>query len=451
MTTKRNSLATLFLFAAVVAVLSLTAPAHAQNVPIDMTTACNGGSCYNVGGLFTNGSSFLGTLGMDNGQSNGCTTSGPCPAAYSATTLGLTVPTPAADATLTVAGVPFDFGVVNTATCGSTGGACISDVLQVPTASSGVTVTVAPAIYSTVIMLGTAVNGHHQASITINYNDGSSDPAIVQTFSDWCGAAAGGAESVAVGSIQRINAQGTPINPSCNLYQYTYPADITKMVSSVTIGSADDCSANGIPSCTYVLALSLKPPTYTIDGGSPAAASITAGSSTTSIVTVNPQPGYVGTINLSCAILPTIVTSSAATTPTCSLSPTSVTVTASESAPPTTTLTFTSAPMAAADSRRPKGIFYALCLPVPGLMLIGIGFRSRNSRRKRLLSFLFLASLLAALTVTPACVTYTHLGNVGTPPGQYTIAVTGVDTNGLSQASNPAGTSNVVIVTVTDN
>lgn len=453
MTTKRNSLAMLFLLATVLTVLSLTAPVHAQNVPIDMTTSCGGGSCFNVAGLFTNGTSFLGTLGMDNGQSNGCTTAGPCPAAYSATTLGLTLPTPPGPATLTVGGVPFDFGVVNTSSCGPVaGGQCINDVLQVPNASSGITITVPPAIYSTVIMLGAAVNSHHQASITINYTDSTSDPAIVQTFSDWCGAAAGGAETLAVGAIKRINAQGSPIGPNCNLYQYTYPANINKMVASVTIGSADDCSANGIPSCAYVAAVSLKPPTYTIVGGAPTPATITAGATSTATITVNPQPGYTGTITFNdCnkGITPVIVGDppAAATAPTCTFSTSTVTVT-SGGAPPTATLTFNAAAPTKAAMQRPSKIFYAFWLPVAGLTLTGLG--SRGSRRKRLFGLLMLGLVLTAILTMPACVSYTHTGNVGTPPGQYTISITGADENGLTQASNPAGTSNTVIVTVTE-
>jgi len=453
MTAKRNSLAMLFLLAAVLAVLLFTVPVHAQNVPIDMTTACAGASCFNVAGLFTNGSSFLGTLGMDNGQSNGCTVSGPCPAAYSATTLGLTVPTPPGPATLTVGGVPFEFGLVNTASCGPVAGTqCINDVLQVPNASSGVVLAVTPAIYSTVIMLGAAVNGHHQGSITINYSDGSSDPPIVQTFSDWCGAAAGGTETLAVGSIHRINAQGATINPNCNLYQYTYPTNITKMVSSVTIGSADDCSSNGIPSCTYILAVSLKPPTYTIEGGAASPGSIKPGGTATATITVNPQPGYTGTITFSdcsAGITPKIVGDppSAATAPTCSFGSPTVTVT-SGGAPPTTTLTFNAAAASKGAIQTTPRVFYALWLPVPGLALAGLGFQ--RSRRKRFLAFLMLGLILAAVLATPACVSYTHVGNVGTPPGQYTISVTGADQNGLTQASNPAGTSNTVVVTVTD-
>ena len=458
MITKKNSLAIPFLLlTAVVMVLSLTAPAHAQNVSIDMTSACSGASCFNVAGLFTIGTSFP-TPGMDNGQSNGCTTQPPCSAAYgtggpSNTTLELVAPTaPAVEPwTLTIGGVPFDFGQVNTTSCGPTTTACSNNVLQVPNSAAGVTITVPAAIYSTVLLLGAAVNGSHQGSVTINYSDGSSDPPIVQTFTDWCGAATGGAESLAVGGIHRINMEGAAIGPSCNLYEFTYPANIAKMVASITLGSADDCSSNGIPSCTYVLALSLKPPTYTIDGGAANPGSVTAGSTSTSTVTVNPQPGYTGTVNLSCSISPNIVGDppSAATAPTCSLSPTSVTVTTGEAAPPTTTLTFTAAKQSSAVSLRPRGLFYAFWLPVPGLALLGFG--SRGSRRRRRLGLLLLGMLLASVAFTPACVSTVHLGNVGTPPGQYTVSVTGIDQNNLTQASNPTGTTNAVSVTVTDN
>jgi hypothetical protein len=103
------------------------------------------------------------------------------------------------------------------------------------------------------------------------------------------------------------------------------------------------------------------------------------------------------------------------------------------------------------QGQRSPGIFYALWLPLPGLALVGFGLGSRTSRRKRLFGLFLLGLLLAGLAGMPGCVTYTHLGNVGTPPGQYTISVTGIDTNNLSQASNATGTTNAVTVTVTDN
>jgi len=436
------------LFLAVMALVVLAcsaAPAHAQNVQVDLSNVsnlCGGQQCFNTAGIFNTGVKFLGTTGMDNG--NNCTPTAPytnCPDAYSANQLGLSSATPPA---LTPAslGVPFNFGTVNAANCGpSTGASCILNVVNLRT--SGVAITLPSSqqtIYSTIIMLGTAVNGHHSGTVTANYSDGSTTP-FNQSFSDWCGFGGNQYESIAVGGINRINADGTLNGASCNLYAYTYPLDFTKTLTGITLTDGDGSGA------MFALALTLKPPTYTIDGGTASPGSISVGSTSTATITVNPQPGYVGTVNLSCSIVPTINTSSAATAPSCSLSPASVTVTAGESSPPTSTLTFTAvAPAKTTMTERRPGLFYALWLPVPGLALVGISLGS--SRRKRLLGFLLLGLLVAGVIATPACVSYTHLGNVGTPPGQYTIAVTGMDTNNLSQASNPAGTTNTVTVTV---
>jgi hypothetical protein len=200
---------------------------------------------------------------------------------------------------------------------------------------------------------------------------------------------------------------------------------------------------------SFALAITLKPPTYTIDGGTPDSATVAAGSSTTATVTINPQPGYVGTVQLACSISPTIQDSGAATAPTCSLDPTSVDVTADETTAPTATLTFTAAKPAQAKAERQGSIFYAFLL-IPGVAFTGLGFGSSSSRRKRLLGLLLLGLLLTAVIVTPGCVTYKRLGNVGTPPGEYTVSITGVDGNGLTQASNPTGTTNTVVVTVTE-
>ena len=451
MTTREGASCVLLLSMAALMLTFLFMPgmARAQNVQVDLSSTsalCGGQECFNTAGLFNTGVKFLGTSGMDNG--NNCTPTPPytnCPDAYSATQLGLSTSTPP---TLTPPSlnVPFTFGAVNTANCGpATSAACTVDVVNFT--SSGVAITLPTAqqaVYSTVIVLGTAVNGHHSGTVTADYTDGTST-VFNQTFSDWCGFGGNQYESVAVGGINRINADGTLNGASCNLYAYTYPVDFTKTLQGLTLTDTDGSGAS------FALAITLKPPTYTIDGGTASPSSVTAGSTATSTVTVNPQPGYVGTIQLSCSISPTIQSSAAAAPPTCSLSPTSVDVTAGETSPPTSTLTFTSVKPAAARLEPPSNIFYALWLPVPGLALIGVGLGSRASRRKNLLVLLLLGLLLAALMATPGCVTYKHLGNVGTPPGQYTVSITGVDANGLSQASNPAGTTNTVTVVVTDN
>ena len=451
MSTTVKSSPVFFLATALFLALLFLAPlVHAQNVQVDLSSTsalCGGQECFNTGGIFANGKTFLGTTGMDNG--NNCTPTPPytnCPDAYSAQQLfgssfSATATTPP---TLTLGGVPFTFGTVNTVSCGSTGTACINNVVNFT--SGGVALTLPAAnqtVYSTMIVLGTAVNGSHSGTVTATYTDGTTN-VFSQKLSDWCGFGGNQYEAIAIGGINRINSDGTLNGASCNLYSYTYPLDFTRMLQGVTLTDTDGSGAS------FALAITLKPPTYTIDGGVPASASVGAGASTTATVTVNPQPGYVGTIALSCAISPAISTSGTATAPKCSLSPTSVDVTASETSAPTSTLTFTAAKAATSTAAaRRSGIFYALGLPVAGLTLVGLGFGSRNSRKRRLFGLLTIGFLLAFIAITPGCVTYKHLGNVGTPPGQYTISITGADANGLTQASNPTGTTNTVLVTVT--
>jgi len=453
MITKRNSSRMFFLLVAACAISCLfwSTPARAQNVQVDLSATsalCNSAECFNVAGIFADGVNYFGTNGMDGGTEcmppAGFST---CPAAYGAQQLfgaafDATATTPPM---LTLGGVPFTFGTVNTVTCGASGEpGCIPDVLNLTTA--GVTVTLPTdeqSIYSTMIMLGTAVNGGHQGSVMVTYTTGAPD-VFTQKFSDWCGFGGNPNESVAISGFQRIVANGTTISPSCNLYAYTYSLDFTRQVESITVTDTDGSGA------MFALAITLKPPTYTINGGAANPATVSAGGTSTATITVTPQPGYVGTIALSCSISPAIVTSGALA-PTCSLSPDSVTVTAGETAPPTTTLTFTStpAPTTKSTAQQASRFFYALWLPVPGLALIGFGFGDR--RRKKLLGLSMLGLLLAMVIVIPACVTTVHPGNVGAPPGQYTITVTGLDTNNLSQASNAAGTTNVVTLQVTGN
>jgi hypothetical protein len=442
----------------VAAFLFLAMPAHAQNVQVDLSSTsalCGGQECFNASGIYADGVEFFGSSFMDGGTE--CTPVAPyttCPAAYpanGATGLGLSLaPTP--PPTLTINNVPYTFGVVNTANCAGSGEpACTLDMVNLTTSGTVITLPmIQQTIYSTMVMLGTAVNGHHAGTVTVTYTDNTTN-VFSQTFSDWCGFGGNKYELEAIVGINRIVANGTTIGPSCNVYAYTYPLDFTRMLQSITLKDVDPS-----PGSLFALAITLKPPTYTINGGAASPASITAGSSSTATVTVSPQPGYVGTIQLSCGISPLIITSSAAKAPTCTLNPTSVTVTAGEAAPPTTTLTFTSAAPASGSDAMLQWLskdIYAFWLPVLGLVGFGFGSRSsrwRSTRRRRLAGWILLGLLLAVLIALPACVSVTHLGNVGTPPGQYTLTVTGLDENNLSQASNPAGTTNTVTLIVTD-
>jgi hypothetical protein len=467
--TKRNAAravrlsitALVFVFAFALAASFLATPSQAQDVQVDLSSTsalCGGEQCFNVAGLFTTGTQFLGTSGMDNG--NNCTPTAPytnCPDAYSATQLGLNLNVTPPTLTPAALNVPFNFGTVNTANCGpSTSTSCIVDVVNYTTAGVAITLPASlQAVYSTMIILGNGVNGSHSGKITATYTDSSSD-VFVQTLSDWCsygagtatdnGTSIGSTEGIAVGGINRINSNGTLNGASCNLYSYTLPLNVSKQLASITLTDNDGSGDS------YAMAITLKPPSYTIAGSAPSPTSVSPGSSTTATVTVNPQPGYVGTVTLSCSISPTVTGDppSAVTAPTCSLNPTSVSVTAGESAPPTTTLTFTASSPSQSMAIRHSNIFYAFLI-FPALVVTGMGFSSQNARHKRLFGLCVLVLTLSGIVLLPGCVSYVHPGNVGTPPGQYTISITGVDENGLTQASNPAGTTNTVVVTVTSN
>ncbi|MGB9071654.1 MAG: hypothetical protein WCC22_03210 [Terriglobales bacterium] len=144
---------------------------------------------------------------------------------------------------------------------------------------------------------------------------------------------------------------------------------------------------------TFVFAIALKPPSYTISASNASPASISAGRSATAMVTVTSQGWGI----------------------------------------------YRDADLHARPSamlQRRTTLFYAFWLPIPGLALIGFGLGSRGSCQMRLLGWLLFCTVLAGLIFVPACVSSGHLVNIGTPPGPYTISITGVDSSGLTQAGN---------------
>jgi len=75
---------------------------------------------------------------------------------------------------------------------------------------------------------------------------------------------------------------------------------------------------------------------------------------------------------------------------------------------------------------RSSGMLYAMILPVFGITLLGAGI-GPSSRRKKLFGSLMLGILLSGLILMPACGGSNNGGggSTGTPPGAYTITVTG--------------------------
>ena len=90
---------------------------------------------------------------------------------------------------------------------------------------------------------------------------------------------------------------------------------------------------------------------------------------------------------------------------------------------------------------RPTGIFYAMWLPIVGLSLIGMRFSTAASRRKKLLGFLLVGTVMALLFILPACGGSSSTGGGGgsctgcTPDGNYTVTVTGA-AGGVTHAAS---------------
>lgn len=321
-----------------VVVLAATLSAQSLGTPVSLASG------YNVAGLFDNGITFPTDGGMDgpNPQDN-CSGGKACDDAYSATVLALPATTPP---TLTIKGTTFDFGPVNTTDCSASGTTCINDVISLP--SSAMTITPTAGQYSGMSMLGTAVQGAHLGTITVNYTTGLPD-TINQTFSDWCSSGNNTNETIAVGPFERINSDGTlnTDSSSCNLYAYTYTLDSNRTVSNIQLVNADSPQT----AYTYVAAITLTGNTGSTPGftlsAAPSTVSVAQGSSNTSTITVSPTGGFTGSVTLTATGSPGGVTASFSPNPATTTSTLTLTAsgTATTGGPTTVTVTGTSAPL----------------------------------------------------------------------------------------------------------
>ena len=156
---------------------------------------------------------------------------------------------------------------------------------------------------------------------------------------------------------------------------------------------------------------------FTLTASTPWPATVAAGGSVTSTITINPLNGFNGTLSLSCSSIVPAVT----LPPTCTFAPSSVTSSG------TSTLTVrTTLPTQASLVPRSRSVFYGIWLPVEGLLLLGAGL---PSRRRRSLCFLFGCVLFSGLGLLTACgggsssFGGSATGIAGTPTGIYTITI----------------------------
>lgn len=183
--------------------------------------------------------------------------------------------------------------------------------------------------------------------------------------------------------------------------------------SSVTLTGTSGLLSH---STTVGLTVTAAPvPDFTVTATALSPASVAAGGTATSTVTIAPVNGFNSAVNLTCAVTPAVNR-----TPTCSFVPTSV---AGGSGTSTLTVSTTAATTSALTPRS-RGIFYAMWLPV-GLAFLGTGFASR---KRKFWSLVFGCLVFSGLIFLAACGGSSSSGgggHPGTPAGTYTVSVTG--------------------------
>jgi hypothetical protein len=166
--------------------------------PIPGATQISLSPVFNRAGIYTDGRTFSG--GLD-GVGSAC----------SANLLG---PAPTWNSTL------FNLGPANA-----------SDAVS----CAGQTVTLPAGQYTTLLMLGTAINGNQNSqTFTVTYTDNST-AAFSQNLSDWYSPQHYAAESVVATMPYRNQSNGTKDNRTFYLYGYSFTLNQTKTVKSITL------------------------------------------------------------------------------------------------------------------------------------------------------------------------------------------------------------------------
>jgi uncharacterized repeat protein (TIGR03803 family) len=162
------------------------------------------------------------------------------------------------------------------------------------------------------------------------------------------------------------------------------------------------------------------------------------GSATSTISVVAAANGFFSAVALSCTVTP-----APALAPTCLISPNSVM--------PGTTATLTVNTTAASTARMFPGaglpgagheLFYALCLPLIGLVATTVGFGSKQKSKGKLTSAALTCMLFTGLVFQIACGSSSSNsagggGSKGTPAGTYTVTVTGTYSTGSLVHTTP--------------
>jgi hypothetical protein len=292
---------------------------------------------------------------------------------------------------------------------------------------------------------GSALNGNSDAFVSYVASGGGT-----LVYSTYLGGS--GDENYDPSTASFLSA-GVNIEPSLPTATSIYVTGATNSPSTssatafpVTAGALQSTYGGGsFDGFEATIALATSAADFTIAATTPS--TITPGSSATSTITLT-SSNYTNSVSLTCS-----VSGSGSPLPACgSFSPGSVTPSGSGA---TSTLTITTTGATAQLSSPSKTLFYALWLPLGGLVFVGMGIGSRSGRKK-LLWLVLLGLAAAGLTFLPACGGSSNNSGGGgggggsgscagcTPSGSYTVTVTGAGTD-------PAKTTHAATFTLTVN
>jgi len=234
-------------------------------------------------------------------------------------------------------------------------------------------------------------------------------PVTFNSASTTSGTCSGGSSSTNIScSIQSLQAGSTAT------IQIVLTPTPNSNGSSATFngGSVLATGANNITPAQTTVPASMSD--YGINVGPSSYSVSAAGQSAFYQVQLTPHPVYSTSISLACSGLPTGAT--------CLFSPQAATLTGTSPSTSSLTISTTARPIVTPASLFFTWKFFALYVPLPGIVLLGIS----SGRRRRRVVGVFLLSLIAlTLTLMPACShTTTQPPVAGTPAGTYTITVT---------------------------
>jgi F5/8 type C domain len=242
---------------------------HSGNVTLlvdEPSSSVNLAAAYNRIGILTDGSASSST-GLDQ-FGNG----------YSANLLG---------ASVYFEGLSFTLGPANA-----------------PDVVTSATIPLPAGSYSTLAMLGTAINGSQTSqTFVVHYSDGTTS-TFVQSLSDWGLPQNFAGESVAATMQYRDSVNGTQNFATFYLYGYSFALNSAKTATSITLPNNGNVAvlaitlSGGAPSAGFSLS------------AAPASQTVTVGGTANYTATLGALNGFTGTVTLSASGLPAGITAS---------------------------------------------------------------------------------------------------------------------------------------------